>query len=125
MKFLQFRVPGIIVICAVLYASKLTRAELDESKRAPVVKIESGRVEGKIENLPHGKTVHEYLGIPYAEPPVGELRFAAPKPAKPWSGIKRATEFGASCPQSPMPIPGVAEMPSGMFRCRTPREKAA
>ncbi len=98
----------ITVACAVLYACiNLTRAELDEDQDSPVVQIESGAVVGKIENLPHGKAVHEYLGIPYAEPPVGELRFAAPKPVKPWSGTRHVTEFGASCPQNPMPFPGI------------------
>lgn len=63
------------------------------------MQTESGAVIGKIEKLPYGKSVHEYLGIPYAEPPVGKLRFAAPKPLKPWSGVKRATKFRASCPQ--------------------------
>ncbi|KAJ7388413.1 neurexin protein binding [Desmophyllum pertusum] len=105
MKLAPFRILGFIVTCAVLFASKITRAELDENQHSPVVETDSGAVVGKIEALPHGKSVHEYLGIPYAEPPVGELRFAAPKPAKPWSGIKRATEFGASCPQNQLPIP--------------------
>ena len=68
------------------------------------VQTESGAVVGKIETLPIGKSVHEYLGIPYAEPPVGELRFAAPKPVKPWSGIKEAKEFGAACPQPQLPF---------------------
>ena len=105
MKLAPFRILGFIVTCAVLFASKITRAELDENQHSPVVETDSGAVVGKIEALPHGKSVHEYLGIPYAEPPVGELWFAAPKPAKPWSGIKRATEFGASCPQNQLPIP--------------------
>ena len=82
----------------------ITRAELSYEKppepRCPVVQTESGAVVGKIETLLHGKTVYEYLGIPYAEPPVGELRFAAPIPVKRWSGIKDAMEYGASCPQS-------------------------
>ena len=99
MTFLLSRVLCIVVICAVLFAPKLTRAELDEKQRSPVVQTECGVVVGKIETLPHGKSVHEYLGIPYTEPPVGELRFAAPKPAKPWSGTKDATVFGSSCPQ--------------------------
>ena len=63
------------------------------------MQTESGAVVGKIATLPHGKSVHEYLGIPYAEPPTGQLKFAAPRPIKPWSGTKDATEFGASCPQ--------------------------
>ena len=87
------------VTCAVLFASQLTRAELDEHQRSPVVQTESGAVVGKIETLPLGRSVHEYLGIPYAEPPVGELRFTAPKPAKPWSGTKETIAFGLECAQ--------------------------
>ena len=97
---------GIYVTCAVVFASKFTRADIDEYQRSPVAQTESGAVVGKIETLPHGKSVHEYLGIPYAEPPVGRLRFAAPKPAKPWSGTKDATKFGTECQQLAMPIPG-------------------
>ena len=88
-----------IVTCAIIIAPIFILAELNENQRSPVVQTESGAVVGKIETLPHGKSVHEYLGIPYAEPPVGELRFAAPKPAKPWSATKDTTEFGAWCPQ--------------------------
>ena len=87
----------ILVTFSVLFTSKFTQADLDEMQRSPVVQTESGAVVGKIETLLLGKSVHEYLGIPYAEPPVGELRFVAPKPAKPWSGAKDAKEFGASC----------------------------
>ena len=49
--------------------------------------------------------MREYLGIPYAEPPVGILRFAAPIPIKPWRGIKEVKEFGAACPQPEFPVP--------------------
>jgi len=40
-----------------------------------------------------------WLGIPYAKPPVGELRWRAPQPAEPWSGVRQALIFGAPCPQ--------------------------
>ena len=89
-----------------------------EKKRSPVVQTESGAVVGKILSLPYSKSVYEYLGIPYAKPPVGELRFAAPKPAKPWSGIKECIEFGASCPQPPSPLP-VHETVQGMLSHQT------
>jgi len=93
------------VTSAVVLVAKCARADLDgEKQRSPVVQTETGVVVGKIETLPHGKSVHEYLGIPYAEPPIGQLRFAAPKPVKPWLGTKDATEFGASCPQPFFPI---------------------
>jgi para-nitrobenzyl esterase len=54
--------------------------------------------EGKIQGKLSGKT-REFLGIPYAQPPLGELRFAPPKPVKPWTKTLTATEYGASCPQ--------------------------
>jgi para-nitrobenzyl esterase len=41
----------------------------------------------------------EFLGIPYAEPPIGELRWRAPVPAKHWQGIRDAKAFGAPCAQ--------------------------
>ncbi|WP_033262647.1 carboxylesterase/lipase family protein [Amycolatopsis vancoresmycina] len=43
--------------------------------------------------------VRTFLGVPYAEPPVGELRFRAPRPAKPWSGERDATEWAPRAPQ--------------------------
>jgi para-nitrobenzyl esterase len=45
--------------------------------------------------------VREYLGIPYAAPPVGGRRWRPPQPAEPWSGVRRCTAFGAACPQRP------------------------
>ena len=41
-----------------------------------------------------------FRGIPFAEPPVGSLRFRAPEPVRPWSGVRGATRFGASAPQA-------------------------
>jgi len=43
--------------------------------------------------------VYRYLGIPYAAPPVGNLRWRPPAPAKRWRGTRDATEFGNTCPQ--------------------------
>jgi para-nitrobenzyl esterase len=40
-----------------------------------------------------------FRGIPFAEPPVGDLRFAAPRPACPWAGVREAVEFGPPPPQ--------------------------
>ena len=107
MQVVKFRIYFLTVTCAVvLLVSKKTLAEVNENQLSPVVQTESGAVVGTVENLPYGKKAHQYLGIPYAEPPVGDLRFTNPKPVKPWSEIKRATEFGASCMQSLLPIPG-------------------
>lgn len=60
------------------------------------VRTESGLIEGKASS--DGK-VQVFLGIPYAAPPVGPLRWKEPEPVKSWDGIRPATEFGARCMQ--------------------------
>ncbi|MDR3723709.1 MAG: carboxylesterase family protein [Terracidiphilus sp.] len=60
------------------------------------VKTQQGKVQGKTINA--GK-VHAFLGLPYAAPPVGELRWKAPKPPVAWTGVRDATKFGHHCVQ--------------------------
>ncbi len=47
-----------------------------------------------------GDSVATFLGIPYAAPPVGELRFRAPQPHAPWTTPLKATAYGSPCPQT-------------------------
>ena len=58
-----------------------------------VVKIDSGYVVGT------GTDVRSYKGIPFAAPPVGELRWRAPQPVKPWDSIRLSKTFALLCPQ--------------------------
>jgi len=58
------------------------------------VKIEAGLVEGRLE-----QGIWEFLGIPYAKPPIGELRWRPPQPVPPWEGVRPCAQFGDSCPQ--------------------------
>ncbi|MYM70902.1 carboxylesterase family protein [Duganella sp. FT134W] len=44
--------------------------------------------------------LHTYLGIPYAAPPVGALRWRAPQPVAPWQGVKDASHYAAACAQT-------------------------
>ena len=60
----------------------------------PRVKTRQGVVEGK-----QDAAVRAFLGIPYAEPPVGELRWRPPVQAAHWDGVRKATDFGAHCLQ--------------------------
>ena len=46
--------------------------------------------------------IHRFLGIPYAEPPVGDLRWRAPVAAAPWNEVRDALAFGYSAPQAPV-----------------------
>jgi cholinesterase len=57
----------------------------------------SGKVKGQASSWK--PQVSEYLGIPFAQPPVGPLRFAAPKLFK-GGTVVNATKFGPSCPQN-------------------------
>jgi para-nitrobenzyl esterase len=66
----------------------------------PVV-IESGAIEG----VPKGEVV-AYLGIPFAAPPVGELRWRDPQPVHPWKGMRKADAFASSCMQRGVSMPG-------------------
>ena len=61
----------------------------------PLVRIASGRVKG-FKDQPDAWV---WRGIPYAAPPVGELRWKAPRKVEPWRGIKPARSFGAPCMQ--------------------------
>ena len=60
----------------------------------PVVKVDTGSLQGTIE---YGMQV--FKNIPYAAPPVGDLRWRPPQPALSWSGMRDASKFGESCPQ--------------------------
>jgi para-nitrobenzyl esterase len=73
----------------------------------PTVNVTGGQVRGAILNK--GGAV--FKGIPYAQPPMGDLRWREPMPVKPWTGVRDATAFGAPCAQIPLPfMPGLAEM---------------
>lgn len=48
-------------------------------------------------------TVEEYIGIPYAEPPLGDLRFMPPRPKEPWQGTYIASHLRTGCPQRVIP----------------------
>ena len=63
----------------------------------PVVTTTRGSVQGRVVD---GQA--RFLGIPYAAPPVGALRWRPPEPPAPWTGLLHANAFGKSCPQADM-----------------------
>ena len=59
-----------------------------------IVRIDDGLVRGTTAG-----TVDEFLGLPYAAPPTGNLRWRPPAAPASWGGVRDATQFGPSCPQ--------------------------
>ena len=78
-----------------VFAGLLSAAECVPAQ----VRTASGMVEGT--TSADGK-IQIYKGIPYAAPPVGDLRWKEPQPAPAWEGVRKATEFGARCMQGPI-----------------------
>ena len=64
------------------------------------IRVEGGLVEGTVEQ---GITV--YKGIPFAAPPVGNLRWRPPQPVKSWEGVRKADKYAPACPQVQFDIP--------------------
>ena len=61
----------------------------------PIVKTGRGAVRGR-----NGQGVAAFKGIPFAAPPVGQRRFAAPVPPQPWDGIREVGAFSPTPPQA-------------------------
>ena len=80
----------------------------------PQIKTNGGMVEGKDDGA-----VQAFLGIPYAAPPVRDLRWKPPVPAVNWTGVRKATEFGAHCLQGNVFGDMVFRDPGGSEDCLT------
>ncbi|KAK3885779.1 hypothetical protein Pcinc_010039 [Petrolisthes cinctipes] len=69
------------------------------SEEAPTVRTESGWVSGEVEQIPSGRNVYSYRGIPFAQPPVGRLRFKPPTAKVSWDGVRPSTRDTPICQQ--------------------------
>ncbi|XP_057610263.1 acylcarnitine hydrolase-like [Chionomys nivalis] len=88
----------IAVACGLVF---LLRAHGEDSAN-PVRTTHTGQVQGSLIHLNDTKEgVYIFLGIPFAKPPLGELRFAPPEPPEPWSGVRDGTTYPAMCLQNP------------------------
>jgi para-nitrobenzyl esterase len=65
----------------------------------PEVETAQGRIAGAVD-APDGRAVLRFLGIPYAAPPVGHLRWRPPQPPASWTGVRDALAFGPAAPQA-------------------------
>jgi para-nitrobenzyl esterase len=69
------------------------------------IKLDSGYISGILQGEP-GREVRVYRGIPYAAPPVGDLRWQPPQPVTPWTGVRECAAFSIITPQCGGHIPG-------------------
>jgi para-nitrobenzyl esterase len=111
MKATYARRPWLIVFCATFIVFSVsasgTAAAGDRANaasvvhRGGVVRIDTGVVRGTTDG-----NEYAFLGLPYAAPPIGNLRWRPPQPPQPWHGVRDATQYAPSCPQPPSPFAG-------------------
>ncbi|XP_077986320.1 carboxylesterase 1C-like [Glandiceps talaboti] len=99
-------VPKLVVLSVLFYASLVNANAGAENPR---IETKAGTIFGKVVQFSHADTdikrpVHVFKGIPYAEPPVGELRFHPTVPKTSWEGDYNATFQRPACPQKEVPF---------------------
>ena len=84
---------GIILLLTPCVSQSLPRANASSARQT--VRVEDGLLQGTIED-----GLRVYRGIPFAAPPVGDLRWRPPQPAPKWEGVRAADQFGRACMQT-------------------------
>jgi para-nitrobenzyl esterase len=90
----RFSVEARIAFLALGVAAMAAAIGTHAAGSAPTVKIDTGKLEGKSDG-----TITAFLGVPFAKPPVGDLRWKPPVAPAKWKGVRKATEFGSRCMQ--------------------------
>ncbi|AMY11964.1 Fumonisin B1 esterase [Luteitalea pratensis] len=88
------RVTRCLVCSLAALAVAATVGSVVRSQAPAAVRVDGGDLQGVVAD-----GVESFKGIPFAAPPVGELRWRPPQPAAPWTGVRQASEFGADCMQ--------------------------
>jgi len=110
------RLPGVVVLSlsfALSAGCHHARPELLAHQPDPA--SERTTTQGKVVGFAEQDGALAWLGLPFAEPPVGPLRWRAPVPKKPWEGTFQAVRFGPSCVQLVSPIGGRDDDKRGRF----------
>lgn len=91
----------ILHFCLIYFVSQISASE-PKKLSSRVVSTKYGSLRGSITTLPNKqwRPVEIYLGVPYASPPIGSLRFMPPVTPAHWRGVRSADKFSAVCPQN-------------------------
>ena len=87
-----------LTICCSIFIASAAHTQTPGAP-PPIVTIKTGRLEGT--HFGPAQNAAAFLGIPYAAPPRGNLRWKPPQPAAKWKGKRDTTKYGAPCPQLP------------------------
>ncbi|XP_048211356.1 cocaine esterase-like isoform X2 [Perognathus longimembris pacificus] len=94
----RFPAPLSALACGLLL---LLLSAQGQDPASPIRTTHTGQVRGSLVHVKDTNVgVHTFLGIPFAKPPVGPLRFAPPEPPEPWSGVRDGTSHPAMCLQN-------------------------
>mmetsp|Transcript_15423 Transcript_15423/g.43723 ORF Transcript_15423/g.43723 Transcript_15423/m.43723 type:complete len:529 (+) Transcript_15423:45-1631(+) len=101
---MRFGVVLLVVVVVVNTDVRECRGSILAGAGQPVRRTEQGLVAGRVVG-----DVEVFLGVPYAQPPVGDLRFARPQPPTGWTGLRSADSFAPPCPQRPANLLPISE----------------
>jgi para-nitrobenzyl esterase len=96
-----------VLWCLLVALAAATGVGVVSAQTPAVVRVESGELQGVLDD-----GVVTFKGIPFAAPPVGDLRWRPPQTAAPWTGARQATEYGAGCMQGRFGPPPAAGAPA-------------
>ncbi|XP_059118576.1 acylcarnitine hydrolase-like isoform X5 [Peromyscus eremicus] len=89
------------VACGLLFLLQVHVAGISEKSAIPIRTTHTGQVQGSLVHLNDTtEDVYTFLGIPFAKPPLGKLRFSPPESPEPWSGVRDGTTYPARCLQN-------------------------
>ena len=95
-------------VSVVLYFFATVLSVAKSQSTNPIVSTEYGKIEGFRHTTPSGFETEVFLGVPYAAPPIGDLRFEKPIPPTPWTITRQAKSYGAPCVTAPKYSPATA-----------------
>lgn len=84
----------LLFICFAFSVSGVAMAQLEHDHELPQVTTANGVLEGT-----QRSGIRVFRGVPFAQPPVGDLRWVAPQPVESWEGVRKADKFGPRCMQ--------------------------
>ncbi|NBB64247.1 carboxylesterase family protein [Pseudomonas sp. ODNR1LW] len=95
MRLLSLLLAALLTAACATHPGKVDHVRFAADARPVLAATQAGTVRGV-----EGAGVRAFLGVPFAQPPVGDLRWRAPQPVAPWNGVRDASRLGSDCTQA-------------------------